>query len=472
MKSWNKIWPLLLLVLPACNKQLDLAPEDTLVVKDVFRTAAGSEQALAEAYYNLQKAVTGDIAYVFGDFSTPNLLHSTYYDTYDKGNVSPADDPVRNVWTSYYKAINSVNNVIENIPVYGQFDEAIKSKLIAEGKFIRAYAYMDLLKFFGEGAIAGNMQGKGLPLQLTPFKGYNTGDVIPRSSNEDVYNQIISDLRDAVSVLPDQQASDLQTRSRATRGSANALLARVYLYKRDYANAALAAKAVLDKTGIYALTSDLGRLFPMNPNGTAQSLSSEYIFAFPVSQMQSSSTAVNNNLGNGYFFKRSFWINPAFIQSFETGDLRVSQLMFKGDSIYNPDRFGDKTTAKFNNSNGRDNVPLIRLAEIMLIRAEALARGGTLNQEAIDLLNAVRSRSLPQAATFTMSDFQDNAAFLAAVLDQRRYELAFEGFYRYDLIRTGQPLHNPDIPDNKKVLPIPQIEVDISNGVIQQNEGY
>jgi hypothetical protein len=93
-------------------------------------------------------------------------------------------------------------------------------------------------------------------------------------------------------------------------------------------------------------------------------------------------------------------------------------------------------------------------------------------EEAVGRLNMVRSRSLPSAALLTIADFTSSAQLLEAVLNQRRMELAFEGFYRYDLIRTNQPLLSPDIPENKKVLPVPQMEIDISKGVIQQNTGY
>lgn len=457
----------------ACNKKLDLKPEDTLVERDVFKTEAGAQQALAESYYNLMQAVTGNMAYVFGDFTTSNLKHSAYYDLYDNGEAGPADESVASIWTSYYKAVNTANNVIAGIPLYGQFDQLIRERLVAEAKFIRAYAYLDLLKFFGEGALTGNMNGLGLPLQLTPFKGYNTGDVISRSVNGDVYAQIVKDLQEGIVYLPETHSNDLKTRSCATKGTAYALLARTYLYMHDYSNAGIAAKTVLDmQPDIYSLTNDLGQLFPMNATGSAQTLTREYIFAFPVSHMVSSFTRASNNLGNGYFFKRSFWINPDFINGFETGDLRVSQLMFKGDSIYNPDRFLDKTTVKFNNSNSRDNVPVIRLAEIILTRAEALARTQGLSQEAVNLLNTIRNRSLPLSTPYSLNDFSSEDQLINAVLQQRRFELAFEGFYRYDLIRTGQPLHTPDIPQARKVLPIPQLEIDISKGVIQQNAGY
>ena len=455
----------------ACNRQLELAPENTLVDKEVFNTQGGAEQALAEAYYDLLSAIIGNDAYTYGDYTTPGLLHTLYYDTYDLGQATPTDPNVVGIWTAYFKAINTANNVIAKIPVYGQFTAAMENQYIAEARLVRAYAYLDLLKFYGDGALSGKMDGLGLPLQLTPFAGYNTGQVVARSTNSEVYAQIVKDLTDALPALPDRQADDLSTRSRATKGTANALLARTYLYMRQYDSAAAAAKNVLDRSDIYSLTTDLLQLFPSDPAGTAQTLTAEYVFALPISQAVSSSSAISYGPGYDYYLKLYYWINPVFVNTFEAGDKRVSQLMYKGDTIYNyqPNYL---TTFKFNNPNGRDNVPLLRLPEVMLTRAECLARTGGVNSESLSLLNAVRSRSVTGVVPYMAGDFAAGADLVSTILRQRSYELAFEGQQRWDLIRTGQPLHNPDLADNRKVLPVPQSEIDISGGLIKQNSGY
>ncbi len=472
MKQFFRILaPTCLLVFSACNRQLDLAPENTLVDKEVFNTQGGTEQAVVEAYYDLLNAIMGNEAYTYGDYTTTELLHTVYYNTYALGQATPTDPKVVGIWTAYFKAINTANNVMAKVPLFGTYTQTLKDQYIAEAKFIRAYAYLDLLKFYGDGALTANTNGLGLPIQLTPFAGYQTGQVIARSTNGEVYTQIIKDLTDAGAALPDRQANDLSTRSRATKGTANALLARVYLYIRRYDDAAAAAKLVIDRSDIYSLTSNLLQLFPPDPDNTAQTLTSEYIFALPVSQTVSSSTAISYGPGYNYYLKNDFWINPVFINQFEATDRRVSQLMFKGDTIYNYQP-AYLTTYKFNNPNGRDNIPLIRLPELQLTRAEGLARTGGLNQESVTLLNTVRSRSLTNAIPYAVSDFADGAALINAVLQQRDLELAFEGHHRYDLIRTDRPLQVPDPVAGRKVLPVPQSEIDISNGLIKQNSGY
>lgn len=463
----------IVLLAVGCNKQLEIAPENTLTDKAVFATEAGAEQALSEAYYNQYKAATNSIAYTLGDFSTGILQTSAYYNTYINGEATTADDAVSSIWTAYYKAINSANNVIAKVNEYGLFGETAKARITAEAKFIRALGYLDLLRMYGDGALTDHPANAGLPLQLTPFEGYNTGDVIARSTNGEVYAQIIKDLTEAQPALPDKFDTELKTRGRATKGGAQALLARCYLYMRNYEAAALAAKGVLDDPqNIYSLQTNLLVVFPDNSVGASQSLTQEHVFAYPASYITSSSTTENNNLGSGYYYKRSFYIAASFSGSFEAGDKRVSQLMFKGDQVYNTTNLNDLTTFKFNNPNGRDNVPVIRLAEVMLTRAEALARTSGVTEEAVSLLNDIRNRSLPSATPYTTGSFANATLLIEAILLQRKFELAFESFYRYDLIRTGKPLRSPDLPEGKKVLPVPQLEIDISNGVIKQNTGY
>lgn len=457
----------------SCDKKLDIAPENTLVDADVFKTELGTEQALSEVYFNFLKAVTNGFSYTYGDFTTSLLNTTPTYNIYINGEATPTDYYVVNTWSLYFAALNSANNVIEKVPLYASYNQGKQQQFIAEAKFVRAYIFLNLLCLYGDEALSGNEAGLGLPLQLKPFEGYNTGEVIPRSTNGEVFEQIIKDLNQAVPDLPDQHSSSVKTRSRATKGSANALLSRVYLYKGDYANAAENAKEVLDKSpSIYSLTENLAALFPLNPGGTAQNFSSEYIFGLPVSQMVSSGNILSNNIGSTYFFKRSFWVNPVFINEFDPDDLRSTLLIWKGDSVYNPNMFGEKTTLKFNNSSGRDNVPMIRLAEVMLGRAEALAHTEGVNSESVSLLNSVHLRSVPGSSPLQTTDFANSQALLDKILQERKFELAFEGLYRYDLIRNRIPLFTPDIPENRKTLPIPQSEVDISHNIIEQNSAY
>ena len=473
-RIYTIIIPLALtLVLLACDKQLDLKPEDRLVDSEVFSNELGTEQVLADGYYNLFRAATGSIAYLIGDFTTANIQHSVYYNTADQGQMTPESDEVIAIWSNYYKTINIANNLLEKVPQFAAYAETKQQQFMAEGKFIRAMAYLDLLKLYGDGALNDKPAGLGLPLQLSPFKGYDTGDVIPRSTNQEVYNQVIKDLEEAIPALPLNFSDDLKTRTRATKGAAYALLSRAYLYSKRYDLAASAAGEVLKLSpGTYELNSSLLNVFPANPDGSSKPLTKEHIFAFPVSYIKSSATYARNNIGDSYYFKRSFWIDPEFINLYEAGDKRVSELIFSGDQIHNPDQFGSKVSFKFNDQYGRDNVPVIRIAEVILTRAEALTRTQGINAEAVTLLNQIRNRSLPMATPYTTASFANQEALINAILLQRRFELAFEGHYRYDRMRTGRPPRDNNLNPSRWALPLPESEIRIGKGILVQNPGY
>src|SRR5690606_4732392 len=143
------------------------------------------------------RAVTGSSSYVFGDFTTANVEHSVFYNIFEDGSLDPADYNVESIWSGYYAAVNVANNLIDKVPKFAKYSESKQAQFIDEAKFVRAWAYFDLLKMFGDGALTGNQSGLGLPLQLTPFQGYDTGEDIPRSTNAEVFDQILLDLTEA-----------------------------------------------------------------------------------------------------------------------------------------------------------------------------------------------------------------------------------------------------------------------------------
>lgn len=453
----------------ACHDELDQEPEDTLVEREVFSTEAGTDQALAGAYYNFLNAAKGTIPYVLGDLSTDNLVHTSYYNLFDTGEITPAETSLQTIWQNYYETINLVNNIIEKIPEWAGYAQSVQDRQIAEAKFIRAYCYLDLLKWFGDGALSGEGSGLGVPLQLSPFKGYETGQLIGRSTNQEVLERIYTDLMEAAEALPVEQSSNLLTRSKAVRGGALALLARAYLYGHRYELAAEAANGVIDLAPLYALQTNLLSVFPDNASQSVQALTAEHVFALPISHLEGGSTIVNT--GIYYYHKTYYWIDPAFAVLFDADDRRLTQLIYYGDQTINPDRANQRTSFKFNNSNGRDNIPMIRFAEVILTRAEALARIDGISEEAVNLLNQVRGRAIPEALPFKASDFNGAEELVNAILLERRKELAFEGLHRFDRMRIGLPPRN-GLAQDKWAFPIPQHEIDISYGVIVQNPGY
>lgn len=459
---------ILLLGSMSCDNQLDLAPTDVLIEKEVFETVENAEAALSDVYYKLFLASTGP-THVIPDASLPyvGLPTTTTYSKYFGGNLDALDSEVANIWTEYYEVINVANVFIDKVPVFGTYDEATELQHIAEAKFNRAYAYWALLCFYGHGALTGNLEGLCVPLQLKPYEGFNSSNLVPRSTNDVIYTQIINDLTDAIVDLPDTYGNNVKTRVRATKTTAQALLSRVHLYKRNYQACVDASDEVLANTS-YKLEPELLDLFPLNEQGTTSNFSDEVIFGFPVS-----SNGGNFQYGTHaiYYYYKYIWVDTDFIESMDPMDKRRTDLIYEGNPYdTNPNTVNEKTTYKFNNPDQRDDIQVIRLAEVLLNKAEALAQLNGVNTESVSILNEIKERA--GLTLVQESDFSTKEELLTAIYDERYFETAFEGRGRFDFIRTNRPLRNPNLAENQKIFPIPQREIELSGGILKQNPEY
>lgn len=456
--------------LASCDSQLDLAPTDVVIEREVFATAQNAEQALSDGYYKLFEASVG-MTHLIPDFSLPyvGVPSIEFYTAFYAGNLAPVNSQVESIWREYYEAINVANVFIQQIPIFGQYDPAIELQHIGEAKFLRAYSYWALLSYYGDKSLIGNPDGLCVPLQLAPFNGakLEPQDIKPRSTNDDVYAQIIQDLTEAIDDLSDTHGDNVKTRARATKATAYALLSRVLLYKRDYQACAEASAQVLANSNYKLELGSLRNLFPLNEDGTVSDFNDEVIFGFPVS-----SNGGNFQFGihNLFYYNRGIYVDSDFIESMDPADKRRTELIFGGNPSNTTTNVNEKTTFKYNNPDSRDDIIVIRLAEVMLNRAEALAQLNGVNSESISLLNQIRERS--GIAPVMESDFATKEALLTALYDERYVETAFEGRGRFDFIRTGRPLRNPTLTDDQKTFPIPQREIDLSGGIIKQNPAY
>ncbi|WP_430813738.1 RagB/SusD family nutrient uptake outer membrane protein [Carboxylicivirga sp. RSCT41] len=456
--------------LSACDSQLDLAPEDTIIEDKVFEKFSTAESAVAGTYHLLFSAATND--YIMAEATSPTCDYSAAvgrtYDEINNGAILPEDANLQKIYESYYAALVQANLLLFKIPELGQYAEEQRLQHMAEAKFIRAYAYLRLLGWYGDGALMNQLQKDGVVLYLEHYDGFDRDkDLRPRNTNEEVFARIVLDLEEAIADLPaPEEQTDTETRvSRANKATCEALLVRTYMFKRDYANAVAHANQFMSYSQ-YDLEDDLLKVFPPNPNDAVIPFSTEHIFGFPVS-----SNGGNWQFGgNGiYYIYNNFWYSEALISAFADTDLRKSLLMnehiYQGNSVF--------VTAKYPNDSGRDNMTMIRLPELILSLAEAMAReASAVNQDMVDLLNDIHLRANPEESGYVVSDFASVDEFIDRVLLERSKELAFEGFTRFDQLRTDRPLYNEELPDNKKVFPIPLREVEISNGLIKQNEGY
>lgn len=471
MKRSYSLFIFIVVLTAACNKKLDVVPEDKLVEKQVFENAQNTLSFLSEAYFNLFKGTTGN-TYAVGDLTTGIIANSPFQsDPAYTGDYDPVNN-VPTIWATNYYTVNLANIIINRLPGLGTFSDSLKSQYVAEAKFIRAFAYSTLLKMYGDGALENKMSNAGVPLQLTPFDGYDgSTQNIPRSTNAAVYSQILKDLQEAYAGVPASYGNDVDTRSRATKTAVRALMARVALYMRDYDNAVLYSNDVLNAPG-YSLGNTILDVFPDNSaqKGKLSMNIPELIFAFPTSWMTASSGPASAYIDHGlyYFFGFPF-VKQEFIDSYAAFDMRGQSFFIAGApwSAY-------KTPLKFSSPTAQDHLVAMRLAETMLIKAEALANRNGVSQEAVDLLNTIHQRAFQapnKPALFTTGSFSDKQELLTAIWQERTWELACEGFDREDHIRTGrQP--NPVLPAGKYALPIPNVDITLSGGLIKQNPGY
>jgi len=452
----------------ACDNQLDLAPTDIIIEAQVFADVHTAENALADSYYKLFLATTGP-THLIADASLPyvGLPDNSVYYNYTSGVLAPTDSQVESIWQAYYSAINVANVFIDKIPVFGTYEEAMENQHIAEAKFNRAYAYLSLLSYYGEGALTGNLSGPGLPLRLDPYEGFTAAEILPRSTNEAVYHQIIADLTEAIPDLPESYNDAVNDKARATKAAAYALLSRTHLYKRDYQACIDAANDVLQYAH-YALEPDVLNLFPSNTTGTTSYFSKEVLFGFPTSSNKGNFQYGTHNI---YYYNKYIWVDDDFITSMDADDVRRTALIFQGNPlITNPNTKFKQTTFKFNNPDTRDDIIVIRLAEVLFNKAEALVQQNGINSESVKILSDIRERSGLDAVE--EADFATPEELLAALYHERYLESAFEGRARFDFIRTNRPLRNPSLSDNLKTFPIPQREIDLSEGILTQNQGY
>jgi starch-binding outer membrane protein, SusD/RagB family len=262
-----------------------------------------------------------------------------------------------------------------------------------------------------------------------------------------VYARVIQDLEEAAPLLPNSRVQ-----GRATRQAANALLARTYLETGQNAQARDRATAVIN-SGLYTLVPNFRSIWT-----TKHSQESIFELHFTIN--------TSNSLAFWYFpaalgGRLGFAPTAELFNSFDANDSRRAATI----GLSGSQRYGFKYHRV---ANGDDNVVILRLAEMYLVRAEANAR---LNADAALVradINAVRARAgvAPLGA-----EVSGQAALLTAILQERRWELAFEGHRFFDLRRHGVAVTRLSIPANRLLFPIPQSELDVNENLVQ-NPGY
>jgi len=474
----------------SCQKKvIDVVPQNLLPYDLAFSTPERIEKAVLSGYDALQSAdFLSGRALVYVDAMGEDVFDlNTYFGDLPRFSMLSNNGIASAVWTAGYNAIASANRAADGIAAHSGVISADQAKqYIAECKFVRAVSNFYLVNFYGQPyAFTADASHPGIPLIMQSFSSNDSAANVPRSTVKAVYDAIIKDLTDALADIPTTYGDTYDDKTRGTKASVSSFLSRVYLYKGDYANAKKYAADVIAGTyGTFKLQSDPAAPFAIGNYQTA-----ETIWSIPNNANDNPNT--NNALpqhyspyGRGDLALSKSFIDIATNPYFALDDKR-RDMIIPGDPASGTQSYW--FTSKYTDITSRaDWAPIIRYPEVLLTYAEAQARLATgVDADAIAKLNVVRDRS--KAATtpsYTAADFASKDALIAAILGERRIELAFEGHRFWDLMRTkttvtnkyngdGATLLKPEpFGANNNVFPIPQVEIDKSKGVLKQNTGY
>ncbi len=430
--------------LTACNSILDQSPPDALPTETSITDARGARAALTGAY-NAMNYTTG--AYygsefiTFGDLSADNVVSTGISGSYafvDRNQLRPNNASVEAIWQTIYDALNRVNVILEKVPPLTDLDETEKNQILGEAYALRALHLHNLTKFWGD-----------IPMPLVSPSSVDEASQITRTPAAEAYAQIRADLAQAETLV-----TETGDATRVTTGFVDALQARVALYQADYPTAVAEADEVLAQG--YELAEDFTTLFDAEGTDTPEDILKVIFTAEQFSW-------------HGYYYtsadlggEGSVGPSQKLIDLFDPADVRGTWSVF-GDTE------GEASGLKFPTTIGAEDFHVIRLAEVLLIKAEALARGNDL-VGAVDAYNPIRVRA--GLATHTLGvEVSTQADVLAEIDLQRQLELAFEGDRWPDLVRQGLADDVMGIPAFQTLYPIPQTEIDVAPGIVQ-NPGY
>jgi hypothetical protein len=402
---------------------------------------------------------------------------------YDNFTYTTTQDGLDRWWSSLYEGIKRANVVLEKVPLIAMNTE-LRNQCVAEASFLRGLYYFDLVRAFG-----------GVPkvtVTTPPTK-------VPRSTAAEIYDLIIADLEYAIINLPEKSAYSPDDAGRATMGAAKSLLAKVYLFRKDFINA--------EKYALEVIISDEYELEPLfaDANGKLGEHGVESVFEVGAMEVDgaggnqyANTQGVRGSPNRGWGFNRPSLDLRA---SFEAGDPRrdatiidlgetIDGVLILGDgttpdetldefgNVIEVECYNQKVWYPGNNTTTQwgHNRRLIRYADVLLIAAEALNENNK-PADALLYLNEVRRRAR-QGDSSILPDITETgkSALRDIIIEERRSELALEGHRFWDLVRTGKaaqvlgPLGF--VAGKHELFPIPQNEIDISQGSLEQNPNW
>jgi hypothetical protein len=476
-----------LFIFSCSDKYVEISPEYSIDSENYFNSPDDYYLALVASYDLLQttyaNAILGEIASnntLCGGESPTDVIG---WQQVDDMIQTPTNSNLKDIWDWMFAGVQRANYFME---FKDKIDFEGKESMIGEVRFLRAYYNFELVKWFG-------------PIPYKVDERFKLGDetTIPRSPVAEVYAFIEEDLIYAASVLPVSQTEV----GRATKGAAQALLGKVYLYQDKFAESAQVLEQVITE-GPYFLVDNYNDMFEeAGENGSESVFEVQYTDAegagFGCLQCSEGNVAVGFSGVRGYtgpLFSSGFSFNvptQEAVDQFEPGDLRkgvtILDIVAWADTTGATYTTGNEHTGYFNrkylprkrsenaqndlNLTNPNNYRAIRYSDVLLMAAEANNRSGISDSKAQEYLNMVRRRAFgDNNHDITFS----GAALTDAIYHERRVEFMGEGIHFFDLVRTGRAAGQIDgfVVGKNELFPIPIEEIDFSAGNWSQNPNY
>jgi hypothetical protein len=457
--KYSYIFSFFLLVgLTSCESLLEVElPSSELSSATVYASDATAEAAVNGIYQSMVTLTYYNSLHIIPGQTSDELLPvSLIENVYTTNEIPFTDGTNGSMWTEFYKTIYNANAVIEGISASKTLTEAKSTRFVAEAKFIRAFCYFYLTNLYGD-----------VPLVLST--SVEKSSLAPRNTQTEVYNQINIDLEDASNNLPVNYSNYTNLRIRATKWTAQALLARVNLYLGKWNEASTYASAVISQNGTYKMINGLTATnSPFIADNTEAIWQIPYFNTAYTYEGGATFTAPNatTQIGGTFILRKGATL-------FETDDARKTNWTVPikssaGVSIgIGPRKYKNSyTTAPVERST------VLRLAELYLIRAEARVKLNDITGAQQDI-SVIRNRALLASTTLT-----DPNQLLDLIALERQRELFGEFGHRwFDLKRTGKADEVLGIIPAKiwaatdKLYPVPETATR-SNPFLTQNEGY
>lgn len=457
-----------------CKKLVQIpGPSNSITTTEAFNTIEKATSVVTGIYSDMSLAsffvrYANGLTTIDAGLSADELTYFGAISPFQNNSILPTDGDISyGFWTPAYFDIYSANAAIDGLTQSATLPAVAKNQLIGECKFIRAFCYFYLVNLFGD-------------VPLVTSISFARNSLLSRTPSADVYRQIITDLKDAQNLLPNDYSAFGNERTRATSWAANALLARTFLYKGIFDSAELYSSAVINQTGLYGLTDLSGtflknsfesilQLEPINANLNATAEGNQFIPRYFTKDYPPDVVDANWPL-----FVPTYPLTSQLLNAFDSGDLRKSTWIdstgqVNGTNYYYPSKYkiGQGAPGGIN-----EYYMVLRLAEQYLIRAEARAQQNDIAGAQSDL-NIVRARS-----GLGPTNANDVPSLLTAIVHERQVELFAEWGHRWlDLKRIHKAdeilstVKGTNWQTTDQLWPIPQSEL-VSDPNLRQNTGY